>query len=177
MLPSSDEVPPAVAFFPLNSQSLQSFPLPDYSGTASGAGVVSDELFGSALLCSREDQDLVGASSSRQAASHWLQCSNQRRLPRLFMRFNRVHCPAVTAVVPTCVGWLLFCKIEASPFPRCRRLCSWPQRGLPAAAGAPLPLLQVALDAVQYARSGAFTVNLWFRPVNMSGTSRQSHTH
>ncbi|KAI3433616.1 hypothetical protein D9Q98_003425 [Chlorella vulgaris] len=87
MLPSSDEVPPAVAFFPLNSQSLQSFPLPDYSGTASGAGVVSDELFGSALLCSREDQDLV------------------------------------------------------------------------------------ALDAVQYARSGAFTVNLWFRPVNMSGDS------
>ncbi|GAB4817823.1 hypothetical protein N2152v2_004869 [Parachlorella kessleri] len=28
----------------------------------------------------------------------------------------------------------------------------------------------VALDPVQYARSGAFTVNLWFRPMNMSGS-------
>lgn len=31
--------------------------------------------------------------------------------------------------------------------------------------------VQVALDAVQYARSGAFSVNLWFKPGNMSGTS------
>ena len=31
--------------------------------------------------------------------------------------------------------------------------------------------MQVALDAVQYARSGAFSVNLWFKPGNMSGTS------
>ncbi len=31
--------------------------------------------------------------------------------------------------------------------------------------------MQVALDAVQYARSGAFSVNLWFKPGNMSGSS------
>lgn len=31
--------------------------------------------------------------------------------------------------------------------------------------------MQVALDAVQYARSGAFSVNLWFKPGNMSGDS------
>lgn len=118
LLPSSDAVPPARAFFPLNSQvgdwegtaaattfclsnaletrlgwsclfsarrslssspgqaplsptpplcptpaplkSLQSFPLPEYSGSASGAGVVEDPLFGSALVCSEADSDLVG---------------------------------------------------------------------------------------------------------------------
>ena len=27
----------------------------------------------------------------------------------------------------------------------------------------------VALDPVQYARSGAFSINLWFKPENMSG--------
>jgi hypothetical protein len=41
-------------------QSLQSFPLPEYSGSASGAGVVADPLFGSALTCSQDDSDLVG---------------------------------------------------------------------------------------------------------------------
>ena len=29
--------------------------------------------------------------------------------------------------------------------------------------------MQVALDPVQYGRSGAFSVNLWFKPNNMSG--------
>ena len=27
----------------------------------------------------------------------------------------------------------------------------------------------MGLDPVQYARSGAFTINLWFKPGNMSG--------
>ncbi|EFN59099.1 hypothetical protein CHLNCDRAFT_137883 [Chlorella variabilis] len=85
MLPNATDVPPAMAFFPLNSQTLQSFPLPEHTGSASGAGVVGDPLFGSALLCTQSDRDLV------------------------------------------------------------------------------------ALDPVQYARSGAFSINLWFKPENMSG--------
>ncbi|PRW58639.1 hypothetical protein C2E21_2984 [Chlorella sorokiniana] len=87
LLPDAATVPPAMAFFPLAEQTLHSFPLPDYTGSAEGAGIVEDPLFGSALSCSSTDRDLV------------------------------------------------------------------------------------ALDAVQYARSGAFSVNLWFKPGNMSGTS------
>ena len=43
-------------------QTLQSFPLPDYAGTASGAGVVQDPLFGATLLCTAEDSDIVSGT-------------------------------------------------------------------------------------------------------------------
>jgi hypothetical protein len=40
-------------------QILQSFPLPQYTGTASGAGIVADSLFGASLMCTETDTDLV----------------------------------------------------------------------------------------------------------------------
>ncbi|KAL4430893.1 hypothetical protein ABPG75_006149 [Micractinium tetrahymenae] len=87
MLPNATIVPPAMAFFPLSSQTLESFPLPDYSAisSSSSVGIVADPLFGSVLQCSESNADMVG------------------------------------------------------------------------------------LSPVQYARSGAFSVNLWFRPGDMSG--------
>ena len=50
-----------VAFFPLTSQALQSFPLPDYGGSATGATIASDFLFGAALSCSENDRNVVSA--------------------------------------------------------------------------------------------------------------------
>jgi hypothetical protein len=35
--------------------------------------------------------------------------------------------------------------------------------------------MQVSLDPVQYARSGAFSVNLWFRPGNLTGALPLQH--
>ncbi|KAL4426385.1 hypothetical protein ABPG77_004679 [Micractinium sp. CCAP 211/92] len=71
MLPNATDVPPAMAFFPLASQTLESFPLPDYSAVSSSAsvGIVSDPVFGLVLQCSESDSDMVGLSSVQYARS------------------------------------------------------------------------------------------------------------
>ena len=133
LLPPPSDVPPALAFFPLGSQTLQSFPVPQYGGSAAGAGVVADPLFGSALLCTDEDSDLVGGRRCRAGAGG-----------------------GAGAAGAEARG--LGCATAVS---RARA---------PTPLSAPRPPAQVALDSVPYGRSGAFSVNVWFRPANLSGT-------
>lgn len=90
-------------------QTLHSFPLPDYTGSAEGAGIVEDPLFGRALSCSSTDRDLVGGATVRlkrgvlAVASGWLgdgrtllgtHVETQRSRAGLLVRLNRsTACP------------------------------------------------------------------------------------
>ena len=47
------------AFFPLSTQTLQSFPLAAYSSVSSQASVAPDPLFGSVLECNQQDFDMA----------------------------------------------------------------------------------------------------------------------
>lgn len=47
------------AFFPLSSQSLESFPLGEYKGISNGATIIQDPVFGATLKCQASDQDEV----------------------------------------------------------------------------------------------------------------------
>lgn len=67
------------AFFPLTSQSLESFPLGEYKGINDGATIAPDPLFGAALRCRKNDSDLValdpvgyGASTGAFTVNVWL---------------------------------------------------------------------------------------------------------
>lgn len=59
LLPAAGTAPAPMAFFPLNSPSLETFPLGDYKGINDGAGIVEDALFRGALRCRAGDSDLV----------------------------------------------------------------------------------------------------------------------
>lgn len=55
---------------PACAQTLESFPLPDYSAISSSAsvGTVPDPLFGSVLQCSEGDSDMVGGGGGWEGA-------------------------------------------------------------------------------------------------------------
>lgn len=68
MLPSPLIVPPAMAFFPLSTQTLQSYPLAAYSSVSSQASIAPDPLFGSVLECNQQDFDMVALDPVPYAA-------------------------------------------------------------------------------------------------------------
>lgn len=60
MLPPAAVVPPADAFFPLASRSLESYPLGRYKTLNAGASIVEDPVFGAALRCNADEKDAIG---------------------------------------------------------------------------------------------------------------------
>uniref|UniRef100_A0A1D1ZX47 LamG-like jellyroll fold domain-containing protein n=1 Tax=Auxenochlorella protothecoides TaxID=3075 RepID=A0A1D1ZX47_AUXPR len=81
-LPDPAAAPLPAVFYPLNSQTLQSFPLPLYAGVNSGAGVVTDPVFGAALRCDGQQADLVGLATPNYTTNGslsvnvWMQVTN-----------------------------------------------------------------------------------------------------
>eukprot|EP00887_Chlorella_sp_A99_P005410 scaffold1.g5410.t1 len=69
LLPDPSVVPAPMVFFPLGGQTLQSFPLPEYRGTTSGATIAPDALFGAALSCQQNDSDAVALDPVQYAAA------------------------------------------------------------------------------------------------------------
>ncbi|KAL4548009.1 hypothetical protein Ndes2526B_g07220 [Nannochloris sp. 'desiccata'] len=69
LLPSSSEVPAPMAFFPLNTPALESFPLREHKGVNKGATVAYDQIFGGALRCTADDFNIVALDPVRYGAT------------------------------------------------------------------------------------------------------------
>lgn len=147
------------AFFPLSGQSLESSPLPDYSGVNQGASMEWDPLFGATLRCRQNDSDLVRstrAPATLLAVLHMWPRRQQLVRHKLAQlgTCNTACLRLLSAAPPTLLapcGWSCLVLAATSGVPS-----RWPCT--------PLSRAQVALDSVQYGRTGSFTINFWVKP-------------
>lgn len=59
LLPDPSKVPPADAFFPLSSRSIESYPLSKYKSLNAGSSIAEDPIFGYALRCNADEKDAI----------------------------------------------------------------------------------------------------------------------
>lgn len=70
LLPPATNVPPPMAFFPLTSPTIQSYPLGTYKAISHGATVQTDPLFGGSLHCNSTALDYVDLDSVLYGATN-----------------------------------------------------------------------------------------------------------
>lgn len=112
-LPDPAAAPLPAVFYPLNSQTLQSFPLPLYAGVNSGAGVVTDPVFGAALRCDGQQADLVGLATPNYTTNGslsvnvWMQVTNLTggEFSYIFSQMGAVNNLSNSGWGPNQVGW------------------------------------------------------------------------
>lgn len=91
LLPPATDVPPPMAFFPLTSPTIQSYPFGTYKAISHGATVQTDALFGGSLHCNSTalnsvdlDPVLYGATNGLFAVNLWVRLGDMNSTAPLY---------------------------------------------------------------------------------------------
>ena len=114
LLPPATDVPPPMAFFPLTSPTIQSYPLGTYKAISHGATVQTDPLFGGSLHCNSSalnsvdlDSVLYGSTNGSFTVNLWVRLGDMNSTAPLYAYSHQALNldTANTSASSSVVGW------------------------------------------------------------------------